>query len=353
MQDQIYTKNGDGGQTSLGGRHVPKTNSRIELIGALEETESSIGVARMFVPAGDGLVQDLAEVTGHLIRILKYLRGETARGESLGDGPVAFLEGKTDSYAAYYQGFDPDKAVMSCRTAALLMQARAVVRRAERIYIRADIAVGSKESALQRRYLNRLSDYLWAASMYLDTIRREGQPNGTTAGNAATNGRTSAGNTAGGNAGGTQSISCGSWNSANPMSLANIRVFMQALENEAAARGLSLVVAVCSREGRPVSVDVMDGAYIASYDIAVNKAWTAVSLQMPTKELAALCAPGGSLYGLQNTNQGRIVIFGGGVPLKDRDGNILGGLGVSGSTAENDTMMGDVGGELFLRMQEL
>ena len=137
MQDQIYTKNGDGGQTSLGGRHVPKTNSRIELIGALEETESSIGVARMFVPAGDSLVQDLAEVTGHLIRILKYLRGETARGESLGDGPVAFLEGKTDSYAAYYQGFDPDKAVMSCRTAALLMQARAVVRRAERIYIRA------------------------------------------------------------------------------------------------------------------------------------------------------------------------------------------------------------------------
>lgn len=335
MQDQIYTKNGDGGQTSLGGRHVPKTNSRIELIGALEETESAIGVARMFVPAGDGLAQDLAEVTGHLIRILKYLRGETARGESLGDGPVAFLEEKTDSYAVYHQGFDPDKAVVSCRTAALLMQARAVARRAERIYIRADVAMGSKESALQRRYLNRLSDYLWAASMYLDTIRREGirttDTQSSGAGADVRKGR----------------------NAVNPMSLANIKIFMQALENEAAARGLSLVVAVCSREGRPVSVDVMDGAYIASYDIAVNKAWTAVSLQMPTKELAALCAPGGSLYGLQNTNQGRIVIFGGGVPLKDRDGNILGGLGVSGSTAENDTMMGDVGGELFLRMQEL
>lgn len=334
MQDQIYTKDGDGGQTSLSGRRLPKTNSRIELIGALEETESSISVARMFVPAGDGLMQDLAAVTDHLIRILKYLRGETVRGETLGDGPVAFLEERTDSYAAYHKGFDPDAAVMSCRTAALLMQARAVVRRAERIYIRADISVGSKESALQRRYLNRLSDYLWAASMYLDTIRREG--GGTAAAQS-------------GNAGGAARKG---WNGMDPMSLANIRIFMQALENEAASRGMALVIAVCSREGRPVSVDVMDGAYIASYDIAVNKAWTAVSLQMPTKELAALCAPGGSLYGLQNTNQGRIVIFGGGVPLRDRDGNILGGLGVSGSTAENDTMMGDVGGELFLRMQE-
>ena len=189
------------------------------------------------------------------------------------------------------------------------------------------MAVGSRESALHRRYLNRLSDYLWAAARYLDAVRQESP--------AA--------------ASGTARLK--ELNAVNPMSLSNVKRFMQALEDEAQRRGLQLVIAVCDKEGRPVAVHVMDEAFIASYDIAVNKAFTAVSLKMSTKELAKLCAPGGSLYGLQHTNQGRIVIFGGGVTLRDREGNILGGLGVSGSTAEIDTMMGDVGEELFLRMQ--
>ena len=67
---------------------------------------------------------------------------------------------------------------------------------------------------------------------------------------------------------------------------------------------------------------------------------------MPTKDLEELCKPGGSLYGLQNTNDGKIVIFGGGVPLV-RGGTVIGGLGVSGSSAENDTRMAEIGERLF------
>ena len=68
---------------------------------------------------------------------------------------------------------------------------------------------------------------------------------------------------------------------------------------------------------------------------------------MSTKDLKPLAQPGGSLYGIQFTNNGRMVVFGGGVPLFGRDGRVIGGLGVSGGTEEQDTYLADVGGEVF------
>ncbi len=123
----------------------------------------------------------------------------------------------------------------------------------------------------------------------------------------------------------------------------------EAVKLRAAELGVKVVVAVADRGGNIISVQCMDGAYIASRDIAENKAFTSVALKLPTKELAYLAAPGGSLYGIQNTNGGRIVIFGGGVPLCTSDGRIVGGLGVSGGTAEQDTLLGDLGAELFTK----
>ncbi|MCQ2449543.1 MAG: heme-binding protein, partial [Clostridia bacterium] len=70
-------------------------------------------------------------------------------------------------------------------------------------------------------------------------------------------------------------------------------------------------------------------------------------LKMPTSDLATLAAPGGSLYGIQFTNNGRIVIFGGGVPLYDAAGNIVGGLGVSGGTEAQDTALAQFGAKWF------
>ena len=115
---------------------------------------------------------------------------------------------------------------------------------------------------------------------------------------------------------------------------------------KAASMGVKAVVAISGRAGHPVLVQCMDDSYIASYDIAVNKAFTVVSLKMPTKDLKTLAAPGGSLYGIQFTNGGKIVIFGGGVPLKVGD-RIIGGLGVSGGTEEEDTYLADYGLSLF------
>ena len=131
------------------------------------------------------------------------------------------------------------------------------------------------------------------------------------------------------------------------MTLAAAKELIQAVENKAAEMGVKAVVAVSDAGGNTIAVECMDDAYIASYDIAVNKAFTVVSLKMPTKNLAELAAPGGSLYGIQFTNNGRIIIFGGGEPLM-KEGKVLGGLGVSGGSAEQDTLLGEYGRDYFI-----
>lgn len=136
-------------------------------------------------------------------------------------------------------------------------------------------------------------------------------------------------------------------NSMTKMTLEAAKKTIEAVEKKASEMGVKAVTAVADAGGNPIAVQCMDDAFIASYDIAVNKAFTVVSLKMPTKNLATLAAPGGSLYGIQFTNNGKIVIFGGGEPLRGKDGVIIGGLGVSGGTAEQDTLLGEYGKAFF------
>lgn len=126
------------------------------------------------------------------------------------------------------------------------------------------------------------------------------------------------------------------------MNLKLATALIEKVEEEAARMGVNAVVAVSDASGRPVAIHCMDNAYIGSFDIALNKTYTAVAFQMSTAELAKLAAPGGSLYGIQHTNEGKIVIFGGGEPLMV-DGVMIGAVGVSGGTAEQDTLLGAYG----------
>ncbi len=121
---------------------------------------------------------------------------------------------------------------------------------------------------------------------------------------------------------------------------------IEKIEAKAAEWNMRVVTAVSDASGRPVAVHSMDGAYIGSFDVALNKTYTSIAFQMSTADLGALSGPGESLYGIQFTNQGRIVIFGGGEVLK-RDGVILGALGVSGGSAEQDTALAAYGRSIF------
>ncbi len=124
---------------------------------------------------------------------------------------------------------------------------------------------------------------------------------------------------------------------------------IEKVEKEAVKRGMKVVVAVVNAGGNPVAVHCMDDSFMASYEIALNKAYTAVALKMPTKELAKLANPnGGSLYGIQNANP-RVVIFGGGEPL-EYNGKIIGGVAVSGGTAVEDTSLGEFAKNTFKEM---
>lgn len=135
------------------------------------------------------------------------------------------------------------------------------------------------------------------------------------------------------------------------MTLSLAKELIAEVEKKAAEIGVNAVVAVSNEAGNIVAVECMDNAYIASYDVAVNKAFTVVALKMPTITLKPLAQPNQSLYGIQFTNNGRIVIFGGGDPLK-YNGVIVGGLGVSGGTEEQDTMLSEYGASIFNTLVE-
>ena len=107
--------------------------------------------------------------------------------------------------------------------------------------------------------------------------------------------------------------------------------------------GMKVVVAVCNSQGRIITVDVMDDAFLVSYDVATKKAYTAVAVKMSTSALGEATKEGGALEGFHSDE---LIFFGGGEPLKI-DGEIVGGLGVSGGTVDEDERLGKFGVKLF------
>ncbi len=110
---------------------------------------------------------------------------------------------------------------------------------------------------------------------------------------------------------------------------------MEIIEKRAEAVGLKAVIALCNAHGNPIAVHCMDDAFLVSYDVATKKAYTSVAVKMSTMELSKIAQPGQTFYGVDKLDGGKIIIFGGGIPLKV-DNKIVGGLGISGGTGEQD-----------------
>ena len=130
------------------------------------------------------------------------------------------------------------------------------------------------------------------------------------------------------------------------ISLDDAKALAKRVEDKAREMGVNAVVAIADEGGNLKLLECMDNSYLASRDIAMNKAYTSVALKMSTKKLSGLSQPGQPLYGIQHTNGGRIVIFGGGDTL-EASGKILGGLGVSGGSEEQDTALSAFGKKVF------
>lgn len=121
---------------------------------------------------------------------------------------------------------------------------------------------------------------------------------------------------------------------------------IKAAEKKAEELDIQMVISVLDDGGNLIATHRMDDAWLASVDIAQNKAWSSVALKMPTSDLEEATVPNAELWGLNTTNNGRIVVFGGGFPL-EKDGKVVGAIGASGSSVSNDEQVAKAGVEVF------
>jgi uncharacterized protein GlcG (DUF336 family) len=128
--------------------------------------------------------------------------------------------------------------------------------------------------------------------------------------------------------------------------LEDARRVIAAAEKKAAEIGQPMNIAVADAGGNLVSHVRMDGAWLGSVDISIDKAYTARAFDITTKDLATHSQSGGQFFGIHVSNGGRIMIFAGGIPLK-RDGQVVGAIGVSGGTGDQDHAVAEAGAAAF------
>ena len=130
------------------------------------------------------------------------------------------------------------------------------------------------------------------------------------------------------------------------VTLDDARRVIAAAEKKAVEMDQPQNIAVADAGGHLVAHVRMDGAWMGSIDISIKKAFTARAFDIATKDLAALSQPGKPFFGIHASNDGRVMIFAGGVPLK-RDGKVMGAIGVSGGTGEQDQAVAEAGAAAF------
>ncbi|MFL6333091.1 MAG: GlcG/HbpS family heme-binding protein [Pyrinomonadaceae bacterium] len=130
------------------------------------------------------------------------------------------------------------------------------------------------------------------------------------------------------------------------VTLSDARRIIAAAEKKAEEIGQPMNIAVADGGGNLVAHVRMDGAWIGSIDISINKAFTSRAFDIATKELAEHSQSGGQFFGIHASNGGRVMIFAGGIPLK-RDGKVVGAIGVSGGSGEQDHAVAEAGSAAF------
>lgn len=390
---EVYTGYGDKGMTDLSHtKNVSKSDDRICLMGSIEELVSHIGLVRVLIDDVD-VVRMLEKISETLKKIIDGVSDPYNREFKVSEDRTELLEEEIGRMKEIFSGEKLPILPGDSRVAAEVDVTRAVARRAERELALVSVKFGSDTGA--KKYMNRLSDYFYVLARYVDVAKIkekkaeaaesvQGAVRSENAGteiventvNVATNASVAnAGGqdpqlaqkndvqafnvqdktvttTAGGNTAMAQNDSMAA-NTAmiqevlkrmgiqGRITLDSAKRLIEKIEQEALRRNKPSVIAVCTPDGNPVAVHVMDGSFLVSFDMAVKKAYTSVAVKMSTMELSRLTQPGQTFYGLGKMSD-NIVIFGGGVPLKVGD-TIIGGLGISGGTGEEDNSLAEYG----------
>jgi uncharacterized protein GlcG (DUF336 family) len=130
------------------------------------------------------------------------------------------------------------------------------------------------------------------------------------------------------------------------ITLKDARSIIAAAEAKAAEIGQPMNIAVADGGGNLIAHVRMDGAWLGSIDISIKKAYTSRAFDIATKDLAEHSQSGGQFFGIHASNDGKIMIFAGGIPLK-RDGKVVGAIGVSGGSGEQDHAVAEAGAAAF------
>lgn len=319
----VYTRGGDKGETGLfGSNRIPKDNIRVDAYGTMDEANSAIGLAYSLCED-----EEIRKILNHIQKRIFVLGAELASDEkgrsmlkdAITQSDIDYMESILDHYLNI---IGPQKEFVipgANPVSSALHLARTVVRRGERLIVKY-----SRENEDCRpelvRFANRLSDMLFV-------LARTEEFNGVVKAIVdkvkeridALEGETS------------------------PDQVNDYKFSMLTLSKKmgSAARvkaeemNVPIVFSVVDVGGNLVYFERMEESLLASIDISINKAYTASALKLSTDKAANLVKEENFLYGLQWTNNGRMVVFGGGYPLK-YNGQIIGGIGVSGGSIEED-----------------
>lgn len=339
----IYTKRGDRGITDMAhAGNISKSDDRIRLMGEADELNSHIDLVKSMLHQSE-ILQLLERIQKNLDLIAAGVSNPYDRDCKVSEKETAVLEAETDKLEALCEKPVPEKLTGKSRLAAEIDIARTVARRTERCLAQVSVKFGADTES--KRFLNRLSDYLYILARYIEyysDLSVELSDNHAGALEEPSDSNTDIlKKTADINEAVIQEV-LKRMGIQSRITLDTAKKLIGRLEQEAVRRGQRAVIAVCNPEGNPVAVHVMDGAFLVSFDVAMKKAYTAVAVKMSTMELSKIAQPGGTFYGVDKLDGGKIVIFGGGIPLKSGN-TIIGGLGISGGTGEEDHSLAEYG----------
>ena len=307
----IYTKKGDEGYSgNIKNARYQKDYVLFELLGTVDELSSNLGLAK--IESMEVISQTITALQKEFILLNAYIAGGNPFDTK---SATERLEKLIDAFSKKITRDGQFTLSGQTKAGAYLDVARTVARRAERQAVKASKVFLVKKEDLS--YFNRISDLLYILARYQDQLYQPSEEKPVEY-NQPQN---------------------------DKFDMAQAQQLCETVIQKAREMNVKVVCAVCDSGGNLMTLLRDDDAFIASINVAQNKAYTSVSLKMPTANLAELSKPGDSLYGIQHQDS-RLVMFGGGIPLV-RNQVIVGGFGVSGGTLEQDTALAEYAKEIF------
>ncbi|RNW25368.1 two-domain cob(I)yrinic acid a,c-diamide adenosyltransferase PduO [Citrobacter werkmanii] len=316
----IYTRTGDAGTTALfTGQRVSKTHPRVEAYGTLDELNAALSLCICAAKSPQHR-QLLENIQLQLFWFSAELASESEQPNPeqryISSEEIAALEIAIDTAMGRVTPLRSFILPGRSEAASRLHFARTLARRAERrlVELSADIAVRH----VLMRYINRLSDCLYALARAEDHDAHQNDIIQKVAERYLAAIRTSAIKEP------TMSLS-----------FQELHQLTRAAVTRAEELQVPVVISIVDANGTQTVTWRMPDALLVSSELAPKKAWTAVAMKTATHELTSAVQPGAALYGLESHMQGKVVTFGGGYALW-REGLLLGGLGISGGSVDQD-----------------